>query len=178
MRAMPTTATAEWRFMGQGEVSPRPFGGTESELSLYRGETAALLRRYVRASVEVGRLPSVLGWEFFRSKGSSNTNRNFEGKRQTNRPVDRLTDASLPLCPTCWALGGQGPREHGRTHTCVPGLLLLLEDRSSIATPVVPLRRLCLQYGRSCRLHTKRPRNSCHRRLHGGACCRDAWRCS
>ena len=54
-------------------------------------------------------------------------------KRQTNRPVDRLTDASLPLCPTCWALGGQGPRERGRTHTCVPGLLLLLEDRSSIA---------------------------------------------
>ena len=65
--------------------------------------------------------------------------RHIVRKRQTNRPVDRLTDASLPLCPTCWALGGQGPREHGRTHTCVPGLLLLLEDRSSIATPVVPL---------------------------------------
>jgi hypothetical protein len=41
MRATPTTATAEWRFMGQGEVSPRPFGGTESELSLYRGNGSA-----------------------------------------------------------------------------------------------------------------------------------------
>ena len=95
MRAMPTTATAEWRFMGQGEVSPRPFGGTESELSLYRGETAALLRRYVRASVEVGRLPSVLGWEFFRSKGSSNTNRNFEDVvifvTDMERAIDKLT---------------------------------------------------------------------------------------
>ena len=95
MRAMPTTATAEWRFMGQGEVSPRPFGGTESELSLYRGETAALLRRYVRASVEVGRLPSVLGREFFRSKGSSNTNRNFEDVvifvTDMERAIDKLT---------------------------------------------------------------------------------------
>lgn len=95
MRATPATAAAEWRFMGQGEVPPRPFGGTESELSLYRGETVALLRRYARASVEIGRLPSVLGREFFRSKCSSNTNRNFEDVvifvTDMERAIDKLT---------------------------------------------------------------------------------------
>jgi hypothetical protein len=38
----------------------------------------ALLRRYARASVEVGRLPSLLGREFFRSRVTSYTMRNFE----------------------------------------------------------------------------------------------------
>jgi len=38
----------------------------------------ALLRRYARASVEVGRLPSLLGREFFRTRVTSYTMRNFE----------------------------------------------------------------------------------------------------
>jgi hypothetical protein len=37
-----------------------------------------LLRRYARASVEVGRLPSLLGREFFRTRVTSYTMRNFE----------------------------------------------------------------------------------------------------
>jgi hypothetical protein len=54
------------------------FGGTEVELWPYRRRTVALLRRYARASVEVGRLPSLLGREFFRSRVTSYTMRNFE----------------------------------------------------------------------------------------------------
>jgi hypothetical protein len=39
----------------------------EPELSLYRKQTIALLQRYMRLSIEVGRLPSLVGREFFRS---------------------------------------------------------------------------------------------------------------
>src|ERR1017187_7331490 len=40
--------------------------------------TVALLRRYARASVEVGRLPSLLGREFFRSRVTSYSMGSFE----------------------------------------------------------------------------------------------------
>jgi hypothetical protein len=39
----------------------------DPELWVYRGRTTALLRRYFRLSIEVGRLPSMLGGEFFRA---------------------------------------------------------------------------------------------------------------
>src|SRR5512133_2366404 len=42
-----------------------------ADLWLYRERTIALLRRYLRISIEVGRLPSLLGRELFRSKGTS-----------------------------------------------------------------------------------------------------------
>jgi len=54
------------------------FDNTAVELWFYRRRTIALLRRYARASVEVGRLPSLLGREFFRSQVTSYTMRNFE----------------------------------------------------------------------------------------------------
>lgn len=45
--------------------------GADRDLWMYRDRTVALLRRYARLSVEVGRLPSLLGREFFRSKVTS-----------------------------------------------------------------------------------------------------------
>ena len=56
--------------MGQAEPPSVLFGETEMDLWPYRRRTVALLRRYARASVEVGRLPSLLGREFFRSRVS------------------------------------------------------------------------------------------------------------
>jgi len=50
------------------------------ELWLYRGRTIALLRRYMRLSLEAGRLPSVLGREFFRAKITSYTSATFEDR--------------------------------------------------------------------------------------------------
>jgi hypothetical protein len=41
------------------------------ELRAYRDRTIALLRRYFMLSIETGRLPSLLGREFFRAKCSS-----------------------------------------------------------------------------------------------------------
>src|SRR5579862_9998297 len=64
-----------------GQEQPPPFvlfDEPRIDLWPYRRRTIALLRRYARASVEVGRLPSLLGREFFRSRVTSYTMRNFE----------------------------------------------------------------------------------------------------
>ena len=52
--------------------------GADPEISLYRERTIALLKAYLRFSVEVGRLPSVLGREFFRTKVTSYRMASFE----------------------------------------------------------------------------------------------------
>src|SRR5207249_1869324 len=43
------------------------------DIWLYRKRTIGLLRRYLRYSLETGRLPSVMGREFFRSRVTSYT---------------------------------------------------------------------------------------------------------
>jgi hypothetical protein len=58
-------------------VSPVQLGG-DPDLWLYRERTIALLRRYLRISIEVGRLPSLLGRELFRSKVTSYRMSSFE----------------------------------------------------------------------------------------------------
>jgi hypothetical protein len=45
--------------------------GCNPDLWLYRDRTVGLLKRYLRYSVEVGRLPSLLGREFFRTRVTS-----------------------------------------------------------------------------------------------------------
>lgn len=52
--------------------------GANPEISLYRERTIALLKAYIRFSVEVGRLPSILGREFFRAKVTSYRLTSFE----------------------------------------------------------------------------------------------------
>ena len=56
----------------QTQTPPRP------QLAFYRKYTEALLRRYVRMSLEVGRVPSLLGREMFRAKVSSYRMESFE----------------------------------------------------------------------------------------------------
>jgi hypothetical protein len=64
------------------------------DLWLYRGRTAAMLRRYMRYSVETGRLPSIVGREFFRAKVTSYTATTFEDRvifvRDVEKSLDRL----------------------------------------------------------------------------------------
>jgi hypothetical protein len=52
--------------------------GSDPDLWLYRERTLGLLRRYNRLSVEVGRLPSLLGREFFRTRVTSYRAGTFE----------------------------------------------------------------------------------------------------
>ncbi len=49
-----------------------------SEMYLYRERTTALLRKYCTLSMELGRVPSLLGREFFRSKVTSYRMSSFE----------------------------------------------------------------------------------------------------
>lgn len=58
---------------------PPPWALDEgADMLPYRDRTAALLRRYARSSVEVGRLPSLLGRECFRAKVTSYSMKSFE----------------------------------------------------------------------------------------------------
>lgn len=50
------------------------------DLWLYRKRTTALLRRYMRLSIETGRLPSVIGREVFRAKITTYTATSFEDR--------------------------------------------------------------------------------------------------
>ncbi len=43
----------------------------EPQLALYRKYTEAMLRRYMRFSMEAGRVPSLIGQEMFRGKVTS-----------------------------------------------------------------------------------------------------------
>ncbi|HJS98636.1 MAG TPA: sigma factor-like helix-turn-helix DNA-binding protein [Terriglobales bacterium] len=47
-------------------------------LWIYRQRTAGVLQRYFRLSLEIGRLPSVLGREFFRTRFNQRQNVSFE----------------------------------------------------------------------------------------------------
>jgi hypothetical protein len=50
----------------------------KDELRMYRAHTVGLLRRYFRMSIELGRLPSLVGREFFRASVSSYRAASFE----------------------------------------------------------------------------------------------------
>jgi DNA-directed RNA polymerase specialized sigma24 family protein len=52
----------------------------ERERRIYRARTVTMLRRYMRYSIETGRLPSLLGREFFRTRVTSYTLVTFEDR--------------------------------------------------------------------------------------------------
>lgn len=91
-----------WSFMSQAELSPSvPTSLPKADLWPYRAHTVALLRRYARASVEVGRLPSLLGRECFRAKVTSYSMKNFEDLvifvTDIERSLDRLSASDRTL---------------------------------------------------------------------------------
>ncbi len=81
-------------------VRPDP-GDEEYERRTYRGRTVAMLRRYMRYAMETGRLPSLLGREFFRAKVTSYTVVTFEDRvifvHDMETCLDRLDEFSREL---------------------------------------------------------------------------------
>jgi len=73
----------------------------ERERRTYRGRTVAMLRRYMRYSIETGRLPSLLGREFFRAKVTSYTVVTFEDRvifvHDMEKCLERLDEFSRQL---------------------------------------------------------------------------------
>jgi hypothetical protein len=64
--------------MIEPRIEPEPYNPNDPNLWLYRQRTLSMLRRYMRLSVEVGRVPSLLGREFFRTRVTSYTSTTFE----------------------------------------------------------------------------------------------------
>jgi hypothetical protein len=74
---------------------------SEIERRIYRARTVTMLRRYVRYSIETGRLPSVLGQEFFRAKVTSYKVGTFEDRvifvHDMERCLEKLDEFSRQL---------------------------------------------------------------------------------
>lgn len=68
----------------------------DPDIWLYRRKTRTILRRYMRWSLEAGRVPSVLGRELFRAKISAYSATTFEARviflHDVERCLDRLQD--------------------------------------------------------------------------------------
>lgn len=68
--------------------------GNDPDLWLYRDRTIAMLKTYLRYSIEVGRLPSVLGRELFRARLTSYRVATFEDAvifvHDVESAIDRL----------------------------------------------------------------------------------------
>lgn len=73
----------------------------DPDLWLYRDRTVALLRRYLYLAVETGRLPSLLGREFFRARVSSYHVTTFEDAvifvHDVERSIEHLDQFSQQL---------------------------------------------------------------------------------
>jgi hypothetical protein len=64
----------------------------DPDIWLYRKKTTALLRRYMRWSLEAGRVPSLLGRELFRARISAYTATTFESRVIFLHDVERCLD--------------------------------------------------------------------------------------
>ena len=64
------------------EIDPRP------EMLCFRGQTLALVRHFFELSCQVGRLPSLLGREFFRARVSHHAIPSFEEQVVFTRDVE------------------------------------------------------------------------------------------
>jgi len=75
--------------------------GENPDLWLYRARTVGMLKRYARLSVEAGRLPSLLGREFFRTHVTSYNVSTFEDTvifvHDVQNSLEKLDDFSQKL---------------------------------------------------------------------------------
>ena len=130
----------------------------ERERRTYRGRTVAMLRRYMRYSIETGRLPSLLGREFFRAQVTSYTVVTFEDRvifvHDMEKCLERLDEFSRQL------IARHILQEHDRWGTAK--LLHCNEKTVRRCTPVVLdlLSEILIEVGLMERLDSIR-RTSC-----------------
>src|SRR5579863_3062848 len=143
------------------EAPPPPRGveeARERERRTYRGRTIAMLRRYMRYSIETGRMPSLLGREFFRAKVTAYTVVTFEDRvifvHDMEKCLDRLDEFSRQL------IARHVLQEHDRWATAK--LLHCNEKTVRRYTPLVLdlLSEILIEVGLMKRLMSV-PRNSC-----------------
>jgi len=92
-RELPVHSFTSRPAFNEGAVDDDPLD-RNPDLWLYRKRTVGLLRRYLRFSVETGRLPSMVGREFFRARVTYYTAATFEDRvifvRDVEKSLDRL----------------------------------------------------------------------------------------
>ena len=74
------------------EIAAQHGWQSDPDIWLYRKKTTALLRRYMRWSLEAGRLPSLLGRELFRAKITAFTATTFEARVIFLHDVEKCLD--------------------------------------------------------------------------------------
>jgi len=83
------------------EYRRREYREDDRERRTYRSRTVKMLRRYMRYSLETGRVPSILGREFFRTQVTSYTVVTFEDRvifvHDMERCLQRLDEFSRQL---------------------------------------------------------------------------------
>ena len=125
---------------------------------IYRKRTVEMLRRYMRYSIETGRLPSLLGREFFRAKVTAYTVVTFEDRvifvHDMERCLEKLDEFSRQL------IARHILQEHDRWATA--RLLNCNEKTVRRLTPLAvdTLTEILLDVGLLERLDTI-PENSC-----------------
>ena len=96
-----TESSREVADLDSYEQRQRALEDRERERRTYRARVVTMLRRYMRYSIETGRLPSLLGREFFRAKVTSYTVSTFEDRvifvHDMEKCLDRLDEFSRQL---------------------------------------------------------------------------------
>jgi hypothetical protein len=91
------------------------------DLYFYRGRTTGMLRRYLQFSLDTGRLPSLLGREFFRAKVTAYRATSFEDRvifvRDVERCLEKLDEFSRQVLG-CLVLKEHDPADVARTVGC------------------------------------------------------------
>lgn len=77
--------------LGHDAIEPRP------EHRFYRKYTEGMLRRYLRCSMESGRVPSLMGREMFRSRVTRYRIRGFDDAVNFVQDVQRCLDKLSPI---------------------------------------------------------------------------------
>jgi hypothetical protein len=130
----------------------------ERERRIYRGRTVAMLRRYMRYSIETGRLPSLLGREFFRAQVTSYGVSTFEDRvifvHDMEICLDRLDEFSRQLIARHilqehdrWATARLLHCNEKTVRRCAP---LVLDTLSEILLDVGLLQRIDSTQENSC----------------------------
>src|ERR1700757_3394800 len=82
--------------IGPEQTQSETSNASEIDCWVYRTRTIAILRHYAHTSIEIGRLPPLLGREFFRSRITSYSTTTFEAAvvfvTDMERSLEKLTE--------------------------------------------------------------------------------------
>jgi len=81
----------QWRVLQGGRAAPgeEAYDGARADALFFRGQTLAIVRHFFESASQIGRLPSILGREFFRARISHHAIPSFEEQAVFVHDVER-----------------------------------------------------------------------------------------